>query len=161
MGVGESPILSVIEQIPGQKLNLQAEEIYSPEYWQPYLPVNATEFKCIEDMLYSFRIEDTIRLDPTGTLSRAYNAKGCIKIDFKGSDPKKGAKWDFKINVETPNAIVKGSIRARNLDSSLKIGIFLYQLESNDPIFTEIGKDPIFFAIRWYLRKLLRNFEDN
>lgn len=158
MGTSSSPILSVVEHIQGQQLNLDDEEIYEPSFWIPYLPIKFPEFTRKNENTYSFHIQDTIKLDPTGTLSTNYDAKGDFSVSFIEQNHAKGAKWTFEINVETPKAIVKGAIRARNEKTGLKLGIFLYHLDSSDINSAEVAQDAIFFAIRLYLRKLLQKF---
>ena len=159
MGSTESPIISVVEELKGQQLDLDQEDIYSPSYWLPHLPVNFTEFIHTGESSYQFHIVDTIKLDPTGTLKADYDAIGKITFLLKENTPKKGYMWEFDILVEEPEAHIQGTIRARNLSKNLKIGIYIYQLDSNDPRFLQFGKDPIYFAIRLYLRKLISQFK--
>ncbi len=159
MSIGEKPILSVIESIPDRSLDLHDTQIYDPSFWLPYLPLKAKSFLKTDISSYSFHIQDTIILDPTETLKTDYDAKGTLDVHFDENYSKAGAKWTFHINIEDPNALVSGSILAKNNGSALKIGIFIYQLDSTAPQFYQFGQDAIFFAIRWYLRKLLRSFD--
>ena len=151
-------ILTVVESLQGQKLNLNEEEIYNPDFWRPYLPINASKFQKINENTFEFEINDQIQLDPTGTLNIKYFASGTFQFDLLEVTEEKGGRWAFQIHVNDPLADVSGIIRARNLDETLKIGIFIYTLEFDESSLIGYGTGAVMFAIRLYLRRIFQNF---
>jgi hypothetical protein len=150
-------ILTVVESLQGQKLNLNEDEIYNPDFWKPFLPIKLSKFQKMNENTFNFEINDQIQLDPTGTLNTKYSASGTFQFDFLEVSEERGGRWAFQIHVNDPLADVSGIIRARNLAESLKIGIFIYSLKFDESSLIGYGTNAIMFAIRLYLRKMLQN----
>jgi hypothetical protein len=153
-------ILSVVETIPGQQLNLDEDEIYNPNFWHPYIPINTPSLQKLDDQRFYFEIDDEIKLDPMGTLTTRYQGSGEMKVDFLGFQEGKGGLWHLEIHTQDPKAYVTGNIRAKNIptEDGLKIGIFLHRIDFDDALLDGYGRDAVMFAIRLYLRKLIQGF---
>ena len=154
----EKPLLSVVEVLPNQNLAKYQAKIYDPEFWKPLIPLNTPIFKSTAELNFEFEIDDKIILDPTGTLFQKFNAKGEIIVEDKGTPDHHGKLWNMKIVLNSPPATVYVRIRARDLSdrNALKIGIFILSIEHDQYLQGTITLDAILFAIRLYLRELIK-----
>ncbi|MHA1583745.1 MAG: hypothetical protein ACTSWL_00695 [Promethearchaeota archaeon] len=151
-------ILSIVEEIQRQQLILDPEEIYNPKFWLPIIPLKVKRFERIAPFEFEFAIDDDIQLDATGLLTTRYISEGIMNIDYKGEQKSKDHLWILDINVKSPEAKVLVNVRARNLKSknAIKMGIFIQKLEFSDTLLDGFGRDAVMFAIRVYIRNLLR-----
>ena len=100
-------------------------------------------------------------MDPTGYIIRDYKAEGIISVIDKGLQGSKGNLWEVKIIITNPKAQVFARVRGRDVDNSLKVGIFVMDIQFDNSLLDGFGRDGILFAIRVKLRDLLQKASQN
>ncbi len=160
--MAESPtLLTVVEHLPGHTLAKYITRIYDADFWKPLLPLRTPIFEKISPTSFHFRVDDQVILDPTGYLSSEFRGEGTIYVKDLGDQGEKGYLWEVKItltlnDLTTPTNIL-ARVRARDDPGlqSLKLGIFVFELDYPHNLRNSLNQDTIFFGIRVYLREFL------
>lgn len=161
MSKNPDPILTIVELLKNQNLSKYSKLIKETEFWIPLIPLKLKKFEKTGEFEFSFEIDDKISLDPTGYIVRDYKAEGIISVIDKGSQGTKGNLWEVKITITNPKAQVMARVRGRDVDNSLKVGIFVMDIQFDNSMLDGFGRDGILFAIRVKLRDLLQKAAQN
>ncbi len=156
-----APILTIVEHLKNQNLSKYSKLIKESEFWIPLIPLKLKKFEKAGKFDFSFEIDEKITLDPTGYLVRDYKAEGIISVIDKGLQGSKGNLWEVKITITNPKAEVIARVRGRDVNNSLKIGIFIMDIKFDNSLLDGFGRDGILFAIRVKLRELLQKAAQN
>ena len=155
------PILTIVEHLKNQNLSKYSKLIKEPDFWKPMIPLKLKKFDKTGEFEFYFEIDDTITLDPAGFIVKDYKAKGTISVIDKGLQGSKGNLWEVKITITNPKAQVIARVRGRDVDNSLKVGIFVMDIQFDNSLLDGFGRDGILFAIRVKLRDLLQKAAQN
>jgi len=155
MSKDSDPILTVVELLKNQNLSKYSEKIKEVEFWKKMIPLKLKKFEKTGEFGFSFEIDDSITLDPTGYIVRNYRAEGTISVNDNGLQGSKGNLWEVKITITKPQAHVFARVRGRDVDDSLKVGIFVMDIQFDNSLLDGFGRDAILFAIRVKLRDML------
>ncbi len=161
MSKNSKPILTIVEYLKNQNLAKYSGSLHEINFWKPMIPLNLKKFEKKGDFGFIFEVDDSISLDPTGYLVRDFKANGEIMVVDKGLQGSKGNLWEIEINLMEPQAHVFARVRARDVDNSLKVGIFVLKIEFDNSLLDGFGRDGILFAIRVKLRDLLQKAAQN
>jgi len=161
MSKNSDPILTIVELLKNQNLSKYSELIKETDFWKPMIPLKLKKFEKKGDFEFSFEIDDSISLDPTGYIVRNYKAEGTISVIDKGLQGSKGNLWEVEIKIIQPQAHVFARVRGRDVDNSLKVGIFVMDIQFNNSLLDGFGRDGILFAIRVKLRDMLLKAAQN
>ncbi len=161
MSRNSDPILTIVELLKNQNLSKYSELIKETDFWKPLIPLKVKKFEKTGDFDFSFEIDDSISLDPTGYIVRNYKAEGTISVIDKGLQGSKGNLWEVEIKIIRPQAHVFARVRGRDVDKSLKIGIFVMDIQFDNSLMDGFGRDGILFAVRVKLRDLLQKAAQN
>ena len=161
MSKNPDPILTIVEHLKNQNLSKYSKLIKETDFWKPMIPVKLKKFEKTGEFEFSFEIDDKISLDPTGYIVRDYKAEGTISVIDKGLQGSKGNLWEVKITITNPKAYVFARVRGRDVNTSLKVGIFVMDIQFDNSLLDGFGRDGILFAIRVKLRDLLQKAAQN
>ncbi len=161
MSKNSDPILTIVELLNNQNLSEYSNQIKETKFWKKLIPLKLKKFEKTGEFDFSFEIDDTITLDPTGYIVRDYKAEGTISVIDKGLQSSKGKLWEVKITITNPKAQVMARVRGRDVDNSLKVGIFVLDIQFDNSLLDGFGRDGILFAIRVKLRDLLLRATQN
>jgi len=161
MSKNSDPILTIVELLKNQNLSKYSELIKETDFWKPLIPLKLKKFEKTGDFDFSFEIDDKITLDPTGYIVRNYKAEGTISVIDKGLQGSKGNLWEVEIKIIRPQAHVLARVRGRDVDNSLKVGIFVMDIQFDNSLMDGFGRDGILFAVRVKLRDLLQKAAQN
>ena len=161
MSKNSEPILTIVEQLKNQNLSEYTNQIKETEFWKKLIPLKLKKFEKTGDFEFEFEVDDSISLDPTGYIVRDYKAEGTISVNDKGLQGPKGHLWEVKITITQPEAHVFARVRGRDVDNSLKVGIFVLDIQFDNSLLDGFGRDGILFAVRVKLRDLLQKAAQN
>ena len=161
MSKNSDPILTVVELLKNQNLSKYSKQIKETDFWKPMIPVKLKKFEKTGEFEFEFEVDDSISLDPTGYIVRDFKTKGNIFVTDNGIQGSKGNLWEVKITLTQPQAYVFARVRGRDIDNSLKVGIFVRNIQFDNSLLDGFGRDGILFAIRVKLRDLLRKAAQN
>jgi hypothetical protein len=161
MSKNSDPILTVVELLKNQNLSKYSEKIKEVEFWKKMIPLKLKKFEKTGEFEFEFELDDSISLDPTGYIVRNYKAEGIISVIDKGLQGSKGQLWEVKITITQPEAHVFARVRGRDVDNSLKVGIFVLDIQFDNSLLDGFGRDGILFAVRVKLRDLLQKAAQN
>ncbi|MCF2139838.1 MAG: hypothetical protein K9W44_07280 [Candidatus Lokiarchaeota archaeon] len=156
--MADKSILSVVETLSNQSLEKYQKLIYNADFWRPLIPLKTPVFQKTSEFTFEFEIDDDIKLEPTGNLTRHFHAKGKINVEDCGVQDHRGSLWIVRIYLINPEVQVVARVRAKDLTDkkALKIGIFILSIDYNTSIKENIAFDAVLFAIRLYLRELIQ-----
>ena len=147
-------IFSVVDEFNGFQVSDFLDKIYNPEFWLPFLSLQSKKIEKIAPFQFKYKIQDNIPLDLTGLLKVDFKSEGTIKVIDSGIQGEKGYLWDIFVDVLEPKANVEARIRAKNLNNSMKVGVYVYKLDFDQSLLKGMGRDVIIFASRFKIREL-------
>ena len=155
------PKLTIVEHLKNQNLSKYSDQIKETDFWKKIIPLKLKKFEKTGEFEFSFEVDDSISLDPTGYIVRDFKTKGIISVTDKGMQGSKGNLWEVKIEITQPQAYVFARVRGRDVENSLKVGIFVMDIQFDNSLLDGFGRDGILFAIRVKLRDLLQKAAQN
>ena len=161
MSKKSDPILTIVELLKNQNLSKYSDQIKETDFWKNIIPLKLIKFDKTGDFEFNFEVDDSISLDPTGYIVRDFKSEGIISVTDKGMQSLKGNLWEVKITLTQPQAYVFARVRGRDVDNSLKIGIFVMDIQFDNSLLDGFGRDGILFAVRVKLRDLLQKAAQN
>jgi len=161
MSKNSDPILTVVELLKNQNLSKYSKQIKETNFWKPLIPLKLKKFEKTGEFEFEFEVDDSISLDPTGYIVRDFKAEGAISVIDKGLQGSKGNLWEVKITITQPQAHIFARVRGRDVNNSLKVGIFVLDIKFDNSLLDGFGRDGILFAVRVKLRDLLQKAAQN
>jgi hypothetical protein len=152
-------ILSVVEELKGLQLVHFLPHIYKPEFWLPHIPLRSKKLTEVGDKQYEFMASDVFSLDPLGTIKKDVILEGTINVVDYGAQGDKGNLWELQIDVKKPVSKASIRLRAKNVGSNLKVGIYVYELELDLGALEGFGRDGVLFAARVKLRDFMQQIQ--
>lgn len=154
MNKSTSLIFSVVDEFKGFQVSDFLDKIYEPEFWLPFLSLQSKEIEKTAPFQFKFKIQDNVPLDLTGLLKVDFKSEGTIKVIDSGIQDEKGYLWDIFVDVLEPKAKVEARIRAKNLNKSMKVGVYVYKLDFDQALLKGMGREVVIFASRFKIREL-------
>lgn len=155
----DKAFLTIVEEFKGIKLSQIVPNIFDPNFWLPFIPLKEKKLNLLENgKKFGFEVKDVIILDMLGTLKQELDAKGQIIIEDKGPQPNQAKMWEIYVKVENFDAEVWVRIRARDIPTGLKVGIYVYKLRYDWGLLKGFGEDAILFGTRTKLRESIDLF---
>jgi hypothetical protein len=151
-------LLTVVEEVKNLSFSDFIDNIYDAEFWIPFVPLRDRKIENITNKNFKFEVGDILKMDPMGLLKIDFAANGTIKIVHHEDNGAKGQLWDLVLDVEHPKSYVTVRVRAREIGSNLKIGIFLKELTFDNSLLVGFGIDAVYFVARVKIRDFLINF---
>jgi len=161
MSKNSEPKLTIVEHLKNQNLSKYSDQIKETNFWKKIIPLKLKKFEKTGEFEFSFKVDDSISLDPTGYIVRNFKTEGIISVTDKGIQGSKGNLWEVKITITQPQAHVFARVRGRDVDNTLKVGIFVMDIQFDNSLMDGFGRDGILFAIRVKLRDLLQKAAQN
>jgi len=161
MSRNPDPILTIVELLKNQNLSKYSNQIKETDFWKKIVPLKLIKFEKTGNFEFEFEVDDSISLDPSGYIVRDFKTVGNISVTDKGMLSSKGNLWEVKITLTQPKALVFARVRGRDVENSLKVGIFVMDIQFDNSLLDGFGRDGILFAVRVKLRDLLQQAAQN
>ncbi|QEE17697.1 hypothetical protein DSAG12_03535 [Promethearchaeum syntrophicum] len=161
MSENPDPILTIVELLKNQNLSKYSNQIKETDFWKKIIPLKLKKFEKTGDFEFIFEVDDSISLDPSSYIVRDFKTAGIISVTDKGMQRSKGNLWEVKITLTQPQAFVFARVRGRDVENSLKVGIFVMEIQFDHSLLDGFGRDGILFAVRVKLRDLLKKAAQN
>lgn len=147
-----SPIIGMTDYISNFTVEQFRSHVLDPEFLQTIIPGLSVEVDGPYANSVHIKVEEEINRDLLGTLKYPPSIQG--ELLFENSEPN---AWDFYVLHNTIMNKFEGRIRVKQVNQSIKIGMYITAIEPKDLILEDFDMDEIIAFIRIRIRILFQN----